>query len=241
MSFRSSSSCELQNSPLTPKPDKIQIARLGNPLPSTGRIYILLAHIIDLKNRIKKSQPENGPGLFRQNQTPAPATPAQLHHEANNYQSPTTRTISWSGQLHYHPNVPAIIITSVIFFGIAILIQIFQKNIITTIFFALIGVVILLNSRRKPEIGRFEINPAGVVIDDTRHVYPEIKSFWIEYDPELGIQELSLQLKKWYSPYIKIPIYGQNPVRLRYALMEFLPEVEHKDSMVEILSRKLGI
>ena len=185
-------------------------------------------------SEVEPTEPVNGQNSFEQNQSPAtlPTT---------NYQLPTTRTISWSGQLHLTPNVPAIIVASVIFFGIAALVQIFQKNIITTIFFALVGFVILLNIKRKHELASFEINPAGVVINGARHAYQEIKSFWIEYDPELGIQELSLQLKKWYAPYVKIPIYGQNPVQLRYALMEFLPEIEHKDSIVEIVSRKLGL
>lgn len=130
---------------------------------------------------------------------------------------------------------------ALLLFAIAVIIQIFDKNIITTIFFVLLGTVILLNINRKPENGNFEITPADVQINGTHHRYSEIKSFWIEYDPELGIKELSLQLKKWYMPYIKVPVEDQNPVQLRYILLEFLPEVEHKDSIVEILSRKLGI
>lgn len=189
-----------------------------------------MAHIIDLKNRDRKPQPENGQGFFEQQSVIlAPSSSA------------ATRVISWSGQLNFSPNIIAIVVASAIFFGIAALVQIFQKNIITTIFFALLGLVVLLNAKRKPEMGHFEINPAGVRINDENHNYPEIKSFWIEYDLDLGIQELSLQLKKWHTPYVKIPIYGQNPVQLRFALMEFLPEVEHKDSIVEIVSRKLGI
>ena len=186
--------------------------------------------IIDLKNQANKPQPANSQSSFEL-RTAIPIPPS----------SPEPRVISWSGQLHLRPNVPAIIIASLIFFGIAVLVQIFQKNIITAIFFALIGFVILLNVKRKHEVGRFEINPAGVRIDGENHNYTEIRSFWVEYDPTLGIQELSLQLKKWYAPYVKIPIYGQNPVQLRFALLEFLPEVEHKDSIVEIVSRKLGI
>ncbi len=125
--------------------------------------------------------------------------------------------------------------------GIAVLVQVFQKNIITTVFFALLGLVLLLNAKKKVNTGNFEINPAGVEIHGTFYSYSEIKSFWIEYDPVLGIKELSLQLKKWYMPYVKIPIEGQSPVQLRYVLLEFLPEVEHKDSIVEILSRKLEL
>jgi len=192
-----------------------------------------MERIIDLKNKKIASAP--------QNESPFDVEPKEYHPETSVKNSPTDRIITWSGQLHQRPNVAAIFVAAMIFFAIAALVQIFQKNIITTVFFALVGAVILLNSNRKPDVGRFEINPSGILINDLKHIYSEIKSFWIEYDQELGIQELSLQLKRWYSPYIKIPIYGQNPVQLRLALLEFLPEIEHKDSMVEILSRKLGI
>lgn len=200
-----------------------------------------MSRIIDLKNRGIKLEPANGHGFSENNSEDSDNQSSPSNKNESHPIRRESRVISWSGQLHLTPNVPAIIVASIIFFVIAILIQIFQKNVITTIFFALIGLVILLNIKQKHEIGRFEINPAGVMINDTRHTYSEIKSFWIEYDQSLGIQELSLQLKKWHSPFVKIPIYGQNPVQLRLALLEFLPEIEHKDSMVEILSRKLGI
>ena len=98
-----------------------------------------------------------------------------------------------------------------------------------------------MNAGRKPRETEYEINPIGVRIGAVLHRYGEIVSFWIEYDPALGIKELSIQLKKWYMPYIKIPVAEQNPVQLRLALLEFLPEIEHKDTLVEILARKLGI
>ena len=98
-----------------------------------------------------------------------------------------------------------------------------------------------MNIGRKPREIEYEINPVGIRVGEILHRYGEIVSFWIEYDPALEIRELSIQLKKWYMPYIKIPLTEQNPVRLRLALLEFLPEIEHKDTLVEILARKLGI
>ena len=184
-----------------------------------------MAHLIDLKNHAKKLEPEDGQDLI-------------TNSKPRNGES---RIISWSGLSHRHPNTRAIIKFSIIFFVIAALIQIFQKNIITTLFFAMIGLVILLNSKRQPKTITFEINSIGILADEREYKYGEIKSFWIEYDLKLGIQELSLQLNKWHAPYIKLPIYRQNPVQLRLTLLEFLPEIEHKDSIVEILSRKLGI
>lgn len=152
------------------------------------------------------------------------------------------RVLTWSGPLYVQrPNMKAVLIVSLTLFAIAALLQIFQKNIITTIFFGLLGVMILIRAGKKPEIANFEINPLGVKVGGRLYGFREIKSFWIEYDPALGIKELSLQLKKWYLSYVKIPIYDQNPVQLRLLLLVFLPEVEHKDTIADSISRRLGI
>ncbi len=153
-----------------------------------------------------------------------------------------TRALNWSGPLYVHrPDLKMIIAVSLVLFAIAALVQFFQKNIITTIFFGLLGVVLLIKAGKKPEVVDFEVNPFGVKVGEQLYGFREIKSFWIEYDPGLDIKELSLQLKKWYRAYIKIPIYDQNPVQLRLILLSFLPEVEHKNTLADTVSRRLGL
>jgi len=152
------------------------------------------------------------------------------------------QALGWSGPLYIHrPDMKIIVVVSLTLFAIAALMQIFQKNIITTIFFGLLGVVILIRAGKKPEVVDFEINPLGIKVGERLYGFREIKSFWIEYDPALDIRELSLQLKKWYHTYVKIPIYEQNPVQLRLVLLNFLPEVEHKDTLADTVSRRLGL
>ncbi len=185
-----------------------------------------LAQILDLKNRKPhKPEPENNGGV------------SDIHNTALLPRAP----ISWSEQTYFQPSIKNAVLIAIALFAIATLVQIFQKNLITTTFFALLGAVILLNASKKRQPKKFEIGPMGIKTNDFLHRYGELKSFWIEYDPTLGIKELSLQTKKWYLPYVKIPIDEQNPVQLRLILLEFLPEVEHKDTLVEILARKLGL
>lgn len=153
-----------------------------------------------------------------------------------------TQVLSWSGPLYVHrPDMKIIVVVSLVLFAIAALMQIFQKNIITTIFFGLLGVVILIRAGKKPEVVDFEIGPLGIKVGERLYGFREIRSFWIEYDPVLDIKELSLQLKKWYHTYVKIPIYEQNPVQLRLILLAFLPEVEHEDTLADTVSRRLGL
>ncbi len=187
-----------------------------------------MERIIDLKNKKNSERlPEEG------QVSPVPQTsppPSQTH-----------TIISWSEEINKNSNPKDILGVAGILFVIAILVAIFQKNIISTVFFTLLGIVVILNAYKKPRLSSFEINPAGIKINERFFIYNSLQSFWIEYDNKLGIKELSLQIKKWYLPYVKIPITEQNPVQIRLALLEFLPEVEHKDTLVEILARKLGI
>ena len=188
-----------------------------------------MAHILDLKNKqAQQTGPEDDPGFG-------------VERKPTAQEQPMNHVFSWSGHLYPNSSFKTVILAAIILFAIAVLVQIFQKSIMTTIFFALLGAVLLLNALKKQRLEMFEINPAGIKIDDHLYDFRHLGSFWIEYDLMLGIKELSLQTKKWYMPYVKIPIAEQNPVQLRNILLEFLPEVEHKDTLIEVLARKLGL
>jgi hypothetical protein len=165
-----------------------------------------------------------------------------LRPEGPQVPEPEAKILNWSGPLYIHrPDMKVVILLSFTLFAIAALFQIFQKNLITTILFGLLGAVILIRAGKKPEVIDFKISPLGIKVGERLYEFHEIKSFWVEYNPALGIKELSLQLKKWYHTFVKIPIYGQNPIQLRSFLLKFLPELEHKDSLADAVSRKLGL
>lgn len=153
-----------------------------------------------------------------------------------------TGAMSWSGPIReHHPRMRNVVILVLFLFVVGALVQIFQKNIITAVFFGLLGVTILIHARKVPEVVDFEIGASGVKVKDRTYNYRDLKSFWIEYEPELGIRELSLQSKKWYTMYVKIPLGEQSPVQIRSLLVDFLPEVEHEDTLADTFSRKFGL
>ncbi len=150
--------------------------------------------------------------------------------------------ISWSGPLTNHePDMRVVWIVTVLIFALAALAQIYQRNIITTVFFGLLGVMILVQAKRKPTTGQVKIGASGIKINSQIHEYRDLKSFWVDYQPHQGIKELSLQSKRWYMPYIKIPIGDQNPVKIRAILIQYIPEAEHEDTLGDTLARKLGL
>lgn len=228
-----------------------------------------MARIIDLKNKKKPldETPFSRAPIPPQQMT---ATPRPLHQPVQQAESsvqdnktkagPRTKQpeiaedrheetgssdlqiFSWIGPLYHHdPNKRAVAVLSVGLFIIAALVGVFQRNVISTIFFALLGGMVLLRASKKPDLARFEINPLGIRVGEKFYKFRDIKSFWIEYDSRLNIKELSIQMKKRYTTYLKIPIEGQNPVQLRTILIKFIPEVEHEDTMADTISRRLGI
>lgn len=116
----------------------------------------------------------------------------------------------------------------------------FRGDMLTSIFLLLSSLVLILYSTRRPEMSKISINQRGIAIGETMYYYKELRSFWIHYDPG-SLKELSLEAKKWYMPYVKVSIENKNPLVIRSLLMNFLQEKEHEHSLVDILSRKIGL
>ena len=108
------------------------------------------------------------------------------------------------------------------------------------IFLILASLVLILYSKKLPEISKISISQNGVAIGDKIYFYKDLRSFWIHYDPG-EVKELSLELRKWHMPYLKILIEKENPVAIRSFLIKFLKEKEHENSLIDIISRKIGL
>lgn len=161
----------------------------------------------------------------------------------NEETSPSKFMISWTGLLYYHnPDMKAVWSVVIIFWALAVISQIFQKIISSTVLMVMIGLMVLVQAKRKHKnTGEIVLSPRGIKIGNVNHNYSGIKSFWVDYEPEHRVEELSIQLKKWYMPYIRLPIEGQDPVRLRNFLLQYIPEVQHEISLSEIIARRLGL
>ena len=107
-------------------------------------------------------------------------------------------------------------------------------------FLILSSLVLLLYSKQKPTTSKITVNQSGVSVGDEVYYYKDLKSFWIEYNPG-GSKELSLESAKWYMPYVKVMLNNQNPVEVRSLVINFLPEKEHENSLVDHIGRKLGL
>jgi c-di-AMP phosphodiesterase-like protein len=133
-----------------------------------------------------------------------------------------------------------LVMIGIVFVLIGVAFIIFQQSTITAIFFFLVVVVMFIIGFKKRTALFWELGPLGITADTISYRYNDLRSFWIEYQPGY-LKELSFQSKKWYHSYIKIPLNQENPLEIREFLLAFLPEERHEDTIIEIISRKLGI
>jgi hypothetical protein len=99
------------------------------------------------------------------------------------------------------------------------------------------GFVVLIYNYKGSEKIKITIDMNGLYLANDFYSYKIMKSFWINYKPG-EIKELSFELKKWYLPYIKIPLGGQNPLTVREFILNFLVEKEHEESITDIMARR---
>lgn len=132
-----------------------------------------------------------------------------------------------------------------IFAGILVLLALgaifLQHDVILTVLLALMAVMVIVHVRKAPAPLQVEVSPLSIRLSGRTIGYDELKSFWVQYEPQYDIRELSLHFKKWYLPYMKIQIMDQDPVQIRAILIQFIPEVEHEETMVHSLVRRIGL
>lgn len=169
-----------------------------------------------------------------------PQSPADRKDDVRKPSDSDFLSISWEGPLSIHsPNPLAAISFSIFVYLVALFFFLVIKEFLTGVFFALAGTLLLINFKKKPPIVKFTVGPLSIFIGEKEIKFSEIESFWIEYEP-LTVKELSIKIKKWYFPYIKMPLFNKNPVQVRKILIKYIPEERHEDSAIESISRRLG-
>jgi len=195
-----------------------------------------MAETIDLRKKKKR----------RVATAPAPASRKSTHLDDTAVGQPRFvfdySPVSWEGPLYYmHGTKRVAIIATVVMLALAIGAFFLNAGIITVVLFVLLGGMVLLNANKQPPPAHFTVTPTEVIVNDTTYRYEDIKSFWIDYIPGLDVHELSLQLSSWYKPYVKIPLQALDPVQIREILIEFILEEEHKETIGDVLTKKIGL
>ncbi len=153
-----------------------------------------------------------------------------------------TPPATWKGPKYYSFGTPKRSRTiGWIFIGSAVILFILGVNFITTAVIGMLGILIMLNGIQKSPTIEFFISEYEIRVGEQTYKPDDIDSFALFYLPSLEVHELSLKLKKWHKPYLRIPLQSQNPVHIRELLLDSIPEEEHEESLGEVITRSIGL
>ena len=148
-------------------------------------------------------------------------------------------SLEWSALefIKYQKDFRWFIIGGLIALGFLIF-ALITKNFIFALLIILAAFSLYVWGQKEPRKIKFAITAKGVMIENTCRNFDDLKSFWIFYDPP-EIKYLSLESKKLFMPYIKIPLGNEDPNRIREILLKFLPEVKQEESLIDALARQI--
>ena len=150
-----------------------------------------------------------------------------------------TSDIKWSVHLSPPHHRDRIMYATVAFITTAVLVAYFTHDFLFTTVLILSAVVLNLNAFKPRRQSEISVHATGISIDDQRHHYADMKSFWIDY--QANLKELSIEMKKGYTPRIKIPLENIDPLEIRRAMVSYVPEKEHEQSLLDQIIRLIGM
>ena len=99
--------------------------------------------------------------------------------------------------------------------------------------------MIFFFSRRRPAVISFRVNDAGIGVGKNFYEHDRFEDFAVR--SRAGhLDEIFLKKKTAVSPYLRIPIDSKMGKEVCDILKIKLPEVEYKESLVELFSEILG-
>lgn len=101
-------------------------------------------------------------------------------------------------------------------------------NFLFSLIIALFGIILFIQQHQDPHEILFAITDLGVIVGNRFYQYSELDAFYLIYEPPT--KTLFLETKTLVRPLIRVPLTDQNPLDIRFALLEFLPEDLEKNS-----------
>ena len=147
--------------------------------------------------------------------------------------------ISWETieYLHKEKTTDWYWIVAIVTISIA-LISIILNNVIFAILIIVSSFTLSLFASKKPRVITVDIDDTGVGVGDTHYPYKELTSFWIETRD--AYPRILFKSKKVLMPFIVVLIENVEPETIHEFLLQYLPEEEHSEPLLEKLLLYFG-
>ncbi len=101
-------------------------------------------------------------------------------------------------------------------------------NFLFSLIIALFAIILFVQQHQEPHEILFAITDLGIIVGNKFYSYNELEAFYLIYEPPT--KTLFFETKTLIRPLIRVPLTDQNPLDIRFSLLEFLPENLEKDS-----------
>lgn len=131
---------------------------------------------------------------------------------------------------------------AIIIFVAVFIYSIITANYLFSIILILFGLIYFFHSKERSLMVKIKIYEDGVMVGSKFYDWEEIKSFSLIYKPH-QTQRLYFDLKNTFLSDFSIPLEGENPLKVRNILKQYLDEDLEKieETMIDRLNRWLKI
>ena len=112
------------------------------------------------------------------------------------------------------------------------------NNVLFAVFILLAFFILMMYSKRRPELLQIKLDERGVSEGTLRYHYTSIESFWVE--DRYGESKLIMKSKKKALPYITIPIFEVSANDVRDHIKKHVREEEHAEPLAKRIMEYLG-
>ncbi len=112
------------------------------------------------------------------------------------------------------------------------------NNVLFAVFIILAFCILMMYSKRRPELLEIKLDERGVQEGNLRYHYSSIESFWVE--DRYGENKLIMKSKKKALPYITIPIFDVSATDVRSHIKRHVREEEHAEPLAKQIMEYLG-
>ena len=147
----------------------------------------------------------------------------------------------WVADEYKHHHHDAGWYTGLFLFGIIVVAwSLYTNNVITTVLFVLIVLVMYALSHRQPEKIFVKITEGGVELNSVFYPFTGLKHFWIIYDHERA--QLVFETHSLINRHLTIELESQNPEKVSEFVGRYLTELrDREENFIDYLIHRLKI
>ena len=125
--------------------------------------------------------------------------------------------------------------------AILVVVSFAQRNFFFAVFVLVASITLMFFGRLKPVVFNFKISEAGVNVGENKfYNYEKLEGFSIVDRPG-KLDEIILKKKTVINSFLKLPIDSKNALTAKELLTEKLPEIDYKESIIDIFSDLLKL